>query len=413
MRDRIFQNSSTSDSQETYWKKDGTPIWEVDYVYQKSIVHDCMRDIDTSEFKRRSNAGEIILNAMAWEKVVICTNSFVSRVDAVGSDDGVYLGRNASTGYGGMDTLVYLPDNSSGFSDLFEPYSSLKDAAVAKAWANVDESEMQSLATLGELPETVQWMCSIMQRLIRLIKKLKRKKAKLLMQFLTKLISKKTYKDGLADCWLEFRYAVRPLFFDMRQAVAAFSKTLDKKSRRTARGYTDSQSTVVTPCTWDDQYVVTSWNREKNIQYSARAGVLYSLDEDINGVLAVFGLDQPLEAIWDLTPFSFILDWFFNIGDLIAGWSKNASLNALGSWVVERLSIKESTKTFDFTMKADISPYTELDYTVLQQSNATVERMCQQRTVDPARPLMPSFKLNLDLAKLIDLAAIARGLFRS
>jgi hypothetical protein len=162
--------------------------------------------------------------------------------------------------------------------------------------------------------------------------------------------------DDLSNAWLEFRYAFRPLFFEMVQAVNAFERETGKALRKTARGYAEDVSVqhssgVVALSGW----ATAEYSRTLSLRKSSRAGVLYTVSSDANNALSVWGLDQPLESLWEIVPFSFIVDWFFNIGDIISSYSVNTALKPQGSWVTNRYELVETLKLKPETLDVSIS----------------------------------------------------------
>ena len=410
-RIRVGQDLSDSDVVETHWICDGATQWETTVPYISSRNYNCMIDDPTTNFKQRSAAGEIILTGMSHEILSYSSGAICSTVDAVAGET-VCDGYNAA-----QQSLInftpFLPNDSELFGEEFDKFSTEQGQAVAKAFANVDQSEMLAMATAGELPETVRWIAGILRKVIKAARTLRRGIWKLMRKALSRKFTRKVRDSKIDQLWLEFRYAVRPLFFDAVSLMKAFEACIEKGARFTARGFTDVTSSESVNHDADTTYLIKRITVSKKYKYSARAGVLYSVDPEVNGILSTFGMDQPLEVIWELTPFSFILDWLFNIGDLISAWSKNASLTVLGAWVVETLQVDESYDRFAFEMKEDISPYDSLVQAVDGSPNTKCQRILKRRVIDPTRPLFPSISINLDVAKLMDLAFIGKGILSS
>lgn len=406
MRTRNFVDQSLTATYRSYWWDSHAGVAYDNLVtYNSARNYRSMQDVVTENFKRRQAEGEVILNAMYLEDLQSTYTPITF------TRDGVY---NNSTTVKGEGIIPYpntTLDQPRGWNNFFvdlEPYESERDIAIAKAWANVDESELLALATLGELPETVSWIASIYRRAINIIR-LFRKKA--IKRSLARIAKDGKVLDSLQSFWLEFRYALRPLVFEMHQALAALKKKIKEKTRNTARGFNfhNSRSTSTSE---EGENLVCRFSETVTSSHNYRAGVLYVIEDDINGILSVWGLNQPLDAVWELTPFSFIIDWFFNIGDIISSWSYNPNLSPLGSWVTEEhLILKQTICTFATTHVS--SGLYEFDYTYTDFGNHTTRRVYKRRIPNPSRPILPSVKINLDFGKLIDLAAIGRQLFGS
>lgn len=69
---------------------------------------------------------------------------------------------------------------------------------------------------------------------------------------------------------------------------------------------------------------------------------------EIAGLLGALGFSNPLAIVWEAIPYSFVVDWFTNIGDLV---TRYGVLQDLGSqWTVDRLC-------WSVTIKATVDVY--------------------------------------------------------
>jgi hypothetical protein len=414
MRQRVkedsYSNAALQYVQDDSYPVNAAPIY-YELIYEASRDFVAMEDTEIVDFHKRKSQGEIFNNAMLQ-----VSESYEDRPATVHwkalHDNGDFYHR----GY--YEPVTRPADYESPWSLsaanqalLFQRWDTGRGQAVAKAWANVDESELLAYATVGELPETVKWIASLYQRGIKLISLFKAKRIRLELQKLSHLDK----VDALSNFWLEMRYALRPLIFEMEQIVNAL-KAETSPPRKTARGFVqkDSEQTV-------DMREYTGYNYSiirdtKGIISEVsdyRAGVLYNVDIENGHWAHVLALDQPLETIYELTKLSFLVDWFFNIGTLISAWTPNAGLTPLSSWVVET-----HTWSWDLEVLLSFNPaYTYPNYTFSNEESSygysKGELTVKRRSVDPSRPLFPSVKVNLDLAKLLDIATISRGLYRS
>lgn len=441
MRTRIFDDVTTQGSWVFLWQPRPPSTSEPGYenstrshvtVTRKST----MIDVVTEDFYTKRNAGDIINNVMYREDLHYTFNpTYVSQVNWV----------NAGGAWGILKTPLFsaleipqatpfLPSNIIGFEDFFDVYSSWQDLAVTRAWANVELSEAMLLASLGELPETLNWMKSLLQRGVNLTKMF-RSKASLLRsvpELAKRLMSKEVpaltklarpsargatkaadLVSDFANLWLEYRYAVRPLIFEYKQCLDALSKIIKKGSRQTARGKELNRTEVSeiythTDSSWYSANQVTSMRRTVISDVKVRAGVLFEIDQDLDALLAVWGIDQPLESAWELIPFSFIIDWFFSVGDTISSWSINPSLRPRCSWVTFDSQVSTDYKALSVSLNGKngysySSPQIELGQSHLQYRR-------RWRKPEPPRAVIPRFDLKLDLAKIIDLGLIGRSL---
>jgi hypothetical protein len=131
--------------------------------------------------------------------------------------------------------------------------------------------------------------------------------------------------------------------------------------------------------------------------------------------LNIWGLTQPVEAIWELVPFSFIVDWFFNVGETLAAFTPNYGIESLASWytVVDTAYQRHSRFNDNFNKPDGPSAYCTDNVQSVGGCWTDKTVITKTRVPNPSRQVVPTFSLKLDLFKLTDLVIIARGIFFS
>jgi len=222
--------------------------------------------------------------------------------------------------------------------------------------------------------------------------------------------------DEMANLWLELRYAVRPIFFDAHAVAKILQKGFDKSYRRTARGRTyhdkgsGTDSGSVNP--WSG--ITVDWESKWAWDYHVKAGCLFTIEADRLNLGSLLGLDQPAATAWALLSGSFILDWFFTLGDYIAAYEGNTSFNVQGSWLTERYSFVSSVKAVDSSTVWPQNGYGPTSLGLDADGEQNVVVMVTNRIPDPQKPVLPGMAIRLDVRKYMDLVAILKTLiFRS
>lgn len=361
-----------------------------------------MTDVVTPNFKARIKKGEIINNPASLEEKTFIRPRVTPfnryRVYITGYRDGgpLYSG-NFYEGDQAMDES-YLGDYLGHSEGVGEAIDIAIARAVTSAHANASSTEFQSLVFAAESCKSVHAMSSILYRVFKIAKAVKRLDGK----YLKSQISKKE----LQNRYMELRYAIRPLVYDARDIVAAVGKTKRyNKTRFTARGFErvhDENSDTITLHPW------STWehkvNRTTHLEVNIRAGIL--CDVDISP-MNIWGVDQPLETLWEITPFSFIIDWFINVGDTLAAWTPDAGVTQLASWVTVETNITQTNRSGSCT---NINP-SGRDYIAnffnWGGSKAAVSRKIS-RTINPPLSAYPRVSLRLDVLKLVDLGIILK-----
>jgi len=277
----------------------------------------------------------------------------------------------------------------------------LQALAITKAWANVDLSKASLLATIAEGEKTIISVGQILFRFWRILRALKK--------FDVKALKKEITLKELADRYMEARYAIRPLVIDTKQILAAINAK-EVCDRQTYRGFaSDSDTTSVTNHVAVDQAdrtVLATSSATRTVE--VRAGVLTQIE--VQSKLNTFGCDQILEMFWEITPFSFIVDWFLNVGTLIRAWTPEAGVKALTSWTVT----KDVTSWITVGECVQNPDYNSSGYYRVQIDNLGFSdiNMSVNRDNHPSRPWYPTFDVNLDPLKLLDLGIIMKKLMK-
>lgn len=215
---------------------------------------------------------------------------------------------------------------------------SLHNKAVAKFNDELINSPIDIAVFFGELSETVQMYAQTLDRLGRAISAVRRKQFGKAAKILGTGKPKGTSPNkAFADNWLLYRYGVTPHVSDINNlvqhclATAVESKYVyirkyakqpinykRKTSRGTNRGYN------VAPVDLECSREFTLKGEHKIV-----FGCLVEITNPTIAKLGQYGLINPLATGWELIPGSFILDWAFNIGDL---------LQTLHAWAGKRMA---------------------------------------------------------------------------
>jgi hypothetical protein len=400
-----------------------------------------MNDEVTIDFYKRRNRGDIIQNAMTIvEQKTDQVPVYIDRdwtIERYLSCSGVYVWRPfvKSEYFGTWPFESFCSSNGlPGYLSLpsvtAAEIQSAQNIAVTKAWSNIDRSEILALVCAAEGKKTLGTIINTLKRAQKITRKVRRLELSRLKELRSwrpvgKDIRKefkrwKSRVDDLSDAYLEARYGLRPLFYDVRGALALTKES--SKDRFTFRGTEEVVKESSATQNYNFSYysslcpyakAVTAYDRTSSVAVKARAGVLTSIDRLT--MTERTGTNLIVQSVWELVPYSFIVDWFANVGETLGAWANKVRLgsNALTSWVtVEK--IETQTRTFGQTVYT-LTPSTY--YRVMPASSkATVTGSISkvvrtvQRVPNPPCMVMPEIRINLDPAKLLDLALIGRNL---
>jgi hypothetical protein len=370
-------------------------------MFQEIQHHKTIVDVITPDYFNRIKSGEIINNP--------CTRTECKGVDSRWDLTARFA---ASDSHGCVHYDYLLSGEAPSSAAMGNPYylssfapvpdidiSGVSGIAITNAYANVDSSSANLYATAGELQETISSLVSIFKRVITIYKALKR--------FDVSALRKELTAKELADRYMEYRYAIRPLYYEATGIIDAFSSLGSKHDRFTFRGSHSKTDTSVAYGTINLVGIFNHTSISTTIrEVKARAGVLTSIAPI--GLPEAFGVDDIFEGLWELVPFSFVLDWFFNVGKTLASWTPELGVKELASWVTVTDTVSSvkscgsliglTTDVYDVACQCQVpSPITRYEKTYT-------------RTPNPSRSILPKLDIKLDTLKLLDLAIILKNI---
>jgi hypothetical protein len=168
---------------------------------------------------------------------------------------------------------------------------------------------------------------------------------------------------NLAGLKLTYNFGLKPLIGDLaaivgslrslKEKLAAFEKSLNTLFHGSTTVLSDTTSksgTFVTgtynTCTWHGtvKRTVTAhivW-RPQPLQ------IVGALDKVVRGLLDTFGFELNPRIIWDALPFTFVIDWFFDVGSFLGRYRVDA-LELPIMYVDSYLQYKEELTIESFT----------------------------------------------------------------
>lgn len=190
--------------------------------------------------------------------------------------------------------------------------SSVFQQAYEKAHGNA----MELLVTVIEAGKTGAYISNKLMEIARLLVSMKKKAISGLFE--KRSSSPIKIAKATASAWTQLRYAVMPLVYDVQGAITAsnssfllatiirgFSKLTGESSMAVTAARTYGTISSVLSLSGDIQLV------EKAVAYGKVRAVDNHASTRFN---RIYGGDQLFSTIWELVPWSFVIDWFYDVG---------------------------------------------------------------------------------------------------
>lgn len=240
--------------------------------------------------------------------------------------------------------------------------------------------------------------------------------------------------DKAADQWLEYNFALAPLVSDLMSilnGLLGWRKRLDNLIKgagkiQKAHGSIYTKGSTLTPtfvrvecpgypgrcggqCPYDTDLRQGVFTTTPLVIMAPRAGITvlyrYSIPPELSGfvgkvaaLMSAIGLRPGLGTIWELIPFSFVLDWIFPIGN----WLNTVRVNpfTVRTEILDICYSKTSSISANFTFKPACGLSPQVDFGIATRSK--YERVCGLHAVQaiPGFRMPRMFQLSIGAALL-------------
>jgi len=335
--------------------------------------------------------------------------------------------------------LSNLGSGETYWNHLISPSAEAEAKALARIYDRIrqDSYGVNGLLFLGELRETIHMLRNPLEAASKGLSKYLNTLKSTREQVRRKVRPKKSdsvtdkqllrrrldaVKDAMAGSWLELQYGIKPAISDAKDIVESAVRIYtrpDRKKRLRAKssveesGYNASSSQPLAECLLLNTKV--SQLTTCSVQYVV--GMRHSLDgpgselrrmSDILG----FQIQNFIPTAYELIPYSFLIDYFSNLGDIISAVCTDTSDVA---WVVR--TVRQDTRvTWVDTLASYDYAYDDLSWhpTYLNGTTSSYRRVWHPtitRTV-PSSLGIPPLVLSLpgsDSTKWLNMAALIAG----
>lgn len=312
-------------------------------------------DVVTPKYHSRVARGDII------------NNPFTSVVESKShSFSGHTIVRNSGSGstiksYDWQYAYGYPPRRSDWYCEL-QP---AMEEASTEALAKVASTDVDGVVEAAEGRQTMQLFDVQQYNLRRQILKELRYAEKRGKKFPASVPV-----SVLSNNWLMYRYGIGPFLSLLHDTIVVGSRI--RTVRETSRGFGSTGGHEV----FKIYHNSGSFHNVEHTVYrdwsgSVRAGILY--DYRNFGNRYGFSLANLPGAAWELVPWSFVADWFINMGDFIRALTPRLQTVQRASWLGYEVDLT-------FNCQSVVGPLKVTGYTVTrQQSGAALHRIVTRR----------------------------------
>lgn len=422
MRTRI----TTTDQQQTLRTKvrdnlTGSETESESLQGTSSAATEIMTDTVTDNWTRRRAAGEIIVNSMVHAtSQMSSTMSLSYTLRKYSYPDMTIQSSSSLSVLGGHTGRLRLPgrtiatrwfesgdDHDQMLADFdISGAIATESATLARCLSKAASSDALALVTLAELNKTLNLFHDVARQATAFHKVIVRM-TDVDKKFLRKANLRDMKRSGLiaAQAWLAYRYGLMAAYYDIMSWVDAKHKVGRPRRARfvsqTATEYDSGSQISSSAGTWSTETTVKRFKR--HTVTSAGCVVGFDLDGSMAENFGVFNL---LSTGWELVPYSFVLDWFVDVGERLAALEGKFLRPVLGSWITHRHTLYEY-KSYDAEGRSyndGLYHYNSLG--MVDSSSKTDTCSVVVRSANPSLSALPQLKVNLNWSKLADSVAL-------
>jgi hypothetical protein len=274
------------------------------------------------------------------------------------------------TGGAQMAGVIATPMQGPSFYQSQVDYNRALNLAISSALGKIQQAQtsFQGGVFLGELGETIRMISSPMkafQRQVRAyltrVKELKRKARGLNTAKRSLKANNRAKRRIISDAWLEYSYGWKPLVSDIDDGFETLSDLadgpIDAGYQRFRGGGKDEWADDTGSKSETDWLTTVRWRCRRTEKVDVRIyGALSNKVLADVGVMHKLGLGMSdfVPTIWELIPYSFLVDYFSNAGEVLSSLSTNTSSVA---WV--NIGTKFSTVEETYDTGVDVIPSSE------------------------------------------------------
>lgn len=232
--------------------------------------------------------------------------------------------------YGTEITTCSMHRPLGGFSDPLEYETSMETIVRNKLLNKLRNQSINLANMLGEAKKTASLFVDLVTQVYKVTMAVKKRDPRILLYGYYnpygKLRKGQTGYAWAADLprdiskqWLKYVYGVKPLMKDMHDAMKELKEATDRSQLSVKVHASTSTQGALHRLTANSMWDSSIKTESTQTSHKHVSGVAFArLRNDIlNTSLGAYGFTNPLGVAWELMPFSFVIDWWINVGEVI------------------------------------------------------------------------------------------------
>ena len=386
-----------------------------------SAATDIMADTVTDNWTKRRANGEIIVNSMVHATSMMSSSmslsytlrkfSYPDMTIQSSSSVSVLSGATGRLRLPGKTIATRWFESGDAHDQMLADFDissaiAVESATLARCLSRAASSDALALVTFAELNKTLGIFHDVAKQAVAFHKVITRM-TDVDKKFLRKANLRDMKRSGLiaAQAWLAYRYGLMSAYYDIMSWVDAKHKIGRPRRARfasqTATEYDSGPQISSSAGTWSTETVVKRFKRYT----TTSAGCIVGFDLD-GSMAENYGVLNLLSTGWELIPYSFVLDWFVDVGERLAALEGKFLRPVLGSWITHRHTLYEYS-TFDGEGRSyndGLFHYNSLG--LIDSSSKTDTCQVVVRSANPSLSALPQLKVNLNWRRLADSVAL-------
>lgn len=262
--------------------------------------------------------------------------------------------------------------------------------------------EVLGAAALAEGRKNLAMMNSRVSQAVRLVTAVKRMNPSMLVDALTdatgyrpgreavnRAIDTRRAGGALGDSMLEVMFGWKPIISDIRASTQILSSDFGSRRVEGSAVVRGRESNVVYDGKGNPHLTA-----EDEWWIKVKVGATVRIDNPNLYLANAFGLVNPLPTVWELTPWSFVADYFVNVGQFLGSFTSTLGLAVEKPWTRERRQDfrKYRTASWYYTTNRYLGDW-------ITWSTATYCR--GQTSLPPVRLYLQQPSLGKDLSRVV------------